>query len=699
MMIDKIYGADGDLVSPENETMNFFGDVMHVNGQPWPYHQVEPRKYRLRLLNCALSRPLQVGLSNDATKVSETFQVIASDAGLFNASVPTSSLYISMGERYDIIVDFAQYVNTNLTLTNSLNWGAVPQYAQTNQIMRFVVGDTVTDWTNNELPAELMGQEFPPPRDTIDHTFNFDHNGQNWTINGADFDDLAARTLARPPQGDVETWELRYASGPGFHPVHIHLVQFHIISREGGRGMLEPYETAGYKDVVLVAPGEVVTVTAKFGPQNGIYMFHCHNLVHEDHLMMDVFNVTANPLIAALGYGESQTFDNPMDERFTAKVPSADTFSLDYMLDTEIPDYVNSGAYKYEDEIRAALVSYYSTATYGETLAAPTIAASTALYEHGAQPTNFFHGGPAVTASVSETVVGAAPSNYAWPAPFTFTDSVPTQVTAMSVAIVQATNTAEVNTVHFTMSHNWGPPSGQNGPPAGFSHPTGPPAEVPASTVAAEAAPTIATEAAPSAPASTPVAAPAPAPTTPTEAPPAAPTNAQSWGPPAGIPSQWEHPSEPSQAPPQAAPTQPAWSAPPQAAPSQPAWTAPPQAAPAPAWTPPAQAESQGPPTAQSHPGAPGFFSGSNAPPQGSPSMPQEAPQGPPSGQSFGPPSGGSFGGKPAGGAPSGSSFGGHSHLAVVGTVDDEEAAKLPGVGVAGGLRTGSGRRQRMWKA
>lgn len=215
---------------------------------------------------------MQLWLQNDATSAQETLSIIASDAGLFNAPINSSDMYIAMGERYEIVIDFAPYANQNLTLKNSLDWGDVPQYNQTDSIMRFVVGDAVTDWSNNDLPANLKQTVFPPARSEIDHSFRFDHNGQNWTINGADYNEVEQRVLARPPQGTVETWELSYASGPGFHPVHIHLIQFQVISRTGGRGMVEPYEAAGIKDVVLVAPGEVVTVTATYGPWNGLYM-------------------------------------------------------------------------------------------------------------------------------------------------------------------------------------------------------------------------------------------------------------------------------------------------------------------------------------------------------------------------------------------------------------------------------------------
>lgn len=94
------------------------------------------------------------------------------------------------------------------------------------------------------------------------------------------------RVLAKPPQGTVELWELVYASaGNDFHPIHIHLVDFQVISRTGGsRGVL-PYESAGLKDIVLLEPGETVKVLAYYGDWAGVYMFHCHNLIHEDHMV------------------------------------------------------------------------------------------------------------------------------------------------------------------------------------------------------------------------------------------------------------------------------------------------------------------------------------------------------------------------------------------------------------------------------
>lgn len=94
-LTDKSYNSKGDLVSPASATFNFFGDVIHVNGQPWPYFQVEPRKYRFRFYDMSLSRGYDLRFQNAGSNV--PFQVIASDSGLFGSPVSTSTLTIAMG--------------------------------------------------------------------------------------------------------------------------------------------------------------------------------------------------------------------------------------------------------------------------------------------------------------------------------------------------------------------------------------------------------------------------------------------------------------------------------------------------------------------------------------------------------------------------------------------------------------------------
>ena len=74
-------------------------------------------------------------------------------------------------------------------------------------------------------------------------------------------------------------------NGEDPHPMHIHGVMFQVIERTGGRSMVMPHET-GWKDTVLVLPKERVKVLVQFTNSAGKYVFHCHNLEHEDSGMM-----------------------------------------------------------------------------------------------------------------------------------------------------------------------------------------------------------------------------------------------------------------------------------------------------------------------------------------------------------------------------------------------------------------------------
>ena len=108
-----------------------------------------------------------------------------------------------------------------------------------------------------------------------------------WTINGKIWE--TDRVDANPKLGTTEIWSLQNNSGGWFHPVHIHLVDFQILDRNGR----PPYAfERGWKDVAYVGEGETVRVAMKFGPHKGRYVMHCHNVVHEDHDMMNQFEVT-----------------------------------------------------------------------------------------------------------------------------------------------------------------------------------------------------------------------------------------------------------------------------------------------------------------------------------------------------------------------------------------------------------------------
>lgn len=281
----KQYNKDGTLFSTAGEDDSLFGDVIHVNGQPWPFKKVEPRKYRLRFLDSSISRAFKLTFEDSNSK-KVPFNVIAADAGLLTKPVQSDNLEISMAERWEVVIDFSNYKGQNITLKNARDVQKDEDYNSSDKVMRFVVGNTVTSTQGNGgLPAKFRDVPFPPSKSGVDRKFKFERTNGLWAINGVTFSDIKNRILAKPPRGAIEVWELENGSGGWSHPVHIHLIDVQIISRTGGRSVLN-YEREALKDVVLLGTGETVRVIARYAPWDGVYMMHCHNLIHEDNDMV-----------------------------------------------------------------------------------------------------------------------------------------------------------------------------------------------------------------------------------------------------------------------------------------------------------------------------------------------------------------------------------------------------------------------------
>jgi bilirubin oxidase len=204
-------------------------------------------------------------------------------AGLFSSPIESSFIALSMGERYEVVIDFSNFSNRNITLRNGRGLGENVDYPGTDRVMRFVVGGS-SSGGGSSVPQTLRYNEPVAPSASNAKDFTFERgSGGNWVINGVGFRDIENRILTKPERGTYETWALHNGAGGGTHPVHIHLVDFKVISRTGGRNEVADYESAGWKDVVWLAAGESVQVIARYAPWEGIYMFHCHNLVHEDN--------------------------------------------------------------------------------------------------------------------------------------------------------------------------------------------------------------------------------------------------------------------------------------------------------------------------------------------------------------------------------------------------------------------------------
>jgi spore coat protein A, manganese oxidase len=280
MISDRSFAADGSFRYRTAGHMNgVLGDVVLVNGAPWPVHPVDRARYRLRLLNASNARRYRLELDPPPPGGKALVQ-IGSDGGLLSRPVRHDTLDIVPAERFDVLVDFARYpAGTRVRLRNRLGAG------RTGEVLRFDVGSRTGD--DSRIPATLSSSAGrpDPKRAVATRTFVFRQLFDGtWTINHRAFQPGVA--LARPRLGTTEIW--RFVTD-FHHPVHVHLDPFQVLGRNGlGPGAYD----AGWKDTVDVRPAEAVEIVARFTDYPGRFLLHCHNLEHEDMAMMADFETT-----------------------------------------------------------------------------------------------------------------------------------------------------------------------------------------------------------------------------------------------------------------------------------------------------------------------------------------------------------------------------------------------------------------------
>jgi spore coat protein A, manganese oxidase len=254
------------------------GDVILVNGKPWPFHAVDGARYRLRLLNASNARTYRVRLDPPPPGGKGLVQ-IASDAGLLPRPLPLDEIRLGSGERYEVVVDFSRYApGTKVFLANTLGDGRL------GQIMRFDVGARVVD--DSAVPDRLAPDDEPLPSADAPSTESFfflsGQGGLPSTINYRTFRPDRIDATAR--LGQTEVWDVSIDND---HPFHPHLGHFQIIERNGMPP--EPHDT-GWKDTVYIGAGQV-RLAMRFAGFTGRYVVHCHNLEHGDMMMMANYEV------------------------------------------------------------------------------------------------------------------------------------------------------------------------------------------------------------------------------------------------------------------------------------------------------------------------------------------------------------------------------------------------------------------------
>jgi len=322
---DKVYDDTGTLAFDLFTLDGILGDKFLVNGKIQPFFNVEPRRYRFRLLDTGPSRFYSYFLT-DLTNLNAVnqFWVIANDGNLLPNPVEVTTVRIGPAERVDVIIDFKQFAGKTIYLENRLlqfnGQGPVPPnnfpVANPNQnpqvecndgngnilsdikpagtgdlLLKFVVSSKAVNDGSVDPRTNPTFYQLPSTTDEprIVRTFKFDRLNGQWSINGQFMDCNQFRFEVQ--QNSVEQWLLTNLSGDWTHPIHIHLEEHQILSRNRMPPPLAVERSR--KDVTQLHQNERVQLFFRFRDWVGKYPIHCHNVVHEDHAMMALWHVVA----------------------------------------------------------------------------------------------------------------------------------------------------------------------------------------------------------------------------------------------------------------------------------------------------------------------------------------------------------------------------------------------------------------------
>jgi FtsP/CotA-like multicopper oxidase with cupredoxin domain len=304
------------MFDPESGAMFFdlfnrdgiIGDKFLVNGKVQPYLEVEPRRYRFRVLDGGPSRFYQLFLTDQDVNTAIPFWQVANDGNLLPKPLKVQSLVLSVAERADIVIDFSQWAGKTLYLENRLNQSdgkgpdanvglpmSLAAPGQGNLLLQFRVGTATVEDRSADLETDPSVAYYalpsrPLPR--ISRTFRFERELDQWVVNGKPFPDSADVVHFRVRKNSAEQWTIWNTSGGWMHPIHVHFEEFRMISRNGvpiGPGNVE----YSRKDVMRLQHGESNVAVWRFRDFVGRYPIHCHNTIHEDHAMMMRFDIDA----------------------------------------------------------------------------------------------------------------------------------------------------------------------------------------------------------------------------------------------------------------------------------------------------------------------------------------------------------------------------------------------------------------------
>ena len=319
---DRSLGSDGQLVYAPNQMMGFLGDRIFVNGRQTPDVTVDGGSYRLRVINGSNARIYKLAF-NDNRRMT----VIGSDGGLLGAPVRKPYVVLAPGERVELWADFGRSPAGKEVWLESRAFqagggmmmgmggmgrmggmggmGGAPGLANGApfRVCRFLVrgpGRTLP------VPARFEPLSFRPDQEVVNRgrprQIAVSMAMMRWQLNGGSFQMTEVADNERVKLGTTEDWEFQNLGGmmAMAHPLHLHGGQFQVLERQVAPAwqavagsLQEGLVDEGWKDTFLLLPGERVRLRMRFERYPGLFLYHCHNLEHEDAGMMRNFLIEA----------------------------------------------------------------------------------------------------------------------------------------------------------------------------------------------------------------------------------------------------------------------------------------------------------------------------------------------------------------------------------------------------------------------
>jgi blue copper oxidase len=327
---DKMFDEGGNFVYAPGQMeveMGYHGDVVLTNLTPNPYLEVGTRIYRFRILNGSNARNLRLAFSRAGDDELLPYHVIATDGSLLERPARAMEVFLSPAERVELLVDLRGFEVGEEVVLRSLPFD--PMHSEHEMggdmehmdmglhhhmghhmgparlpdgsgfyLLRLVVSERV-DYARRvpEILSESSRQDFAGATTRpIMLSMTTEGGANRWLINGLTHERDEYPIVAR--RGAKEIWEIHNDEKSMPHPMHLHGFRFLVLGRTGSPERVsrlavdESGRTAtdvGFKDTVLVWPGETVKVAIDFSHGFGgeqFYMFHCHILEHENAGMM-----------------------------------------------------------------------------------------------------------------------------------------------------------------------------------------------------------------------------------------------------------------------------------------------------------------------------------------------------------------------------------------------------------------------------